>query len=83
MSLPTELQAIVNAQPPEVKANLARRLEAGGNDPGVPLCCKTDSAGNEVCVAVESHSECCSTCSQKFCSHGMTLEDGSVECYDE
>lgn len=82
MSLPEELQEIYDEQSQAVKDALAARLEQGAPDPGVPLCCKEDSEGNEVCIAVQSHTECCASCTTKFCKQGMTLEDGSVECND-
>ena len=81
MPLPSQLQVIYDAQSQEVRDKLARQL-AEGTDP-VPLCCSTDSTGNEVCIAVESHTQCCAGCAQKYCTHGMTNNDGSVTCYDE
>lgn len=81
MSLPPELQAIYDRQSPEEKAKL-RALLADPDEP-VTLCCKTDSQGNEVCIAVDSASECCVSCSVKTCYNGQTNIDGSATCNDD
>lgn len=81
MSLPPELQAIYDRQSPELKAKLRGQV-ANPAEP-VTLCCKTDSTGTEVCIAVDSASECCASCSVTTCDHGMTNSDGSVTCFDD
>lgn len=80
--LPEPLRSIYAAQPQELKDALKRRLETKGSDP-VLLCCKTDSEGNEVCIAVEKASECAAGNSLKSCTYGQSNPDGSVTCYDE
>ena len=83
-TLPRELQAILDARTPKQQAALDKtvrgRQATGG---GVPICCTTNEAGEEVCIAVMSALECPATADFRSCSAGQSNRDGTVTCFDD